>query len=574
MSAIAEFDVVDESLKFAPVSSDLIDGLIGQYQSMRRQIDEIAAFITPRLSGGAIDYFVEGNRNDDRGRSTLTSSAVQLFEVEGAVAALNAAYWSKALALTDVLDAMPQKRRTEWHTQIMNPRGIKKPRRSWDTGPVEWEQPPIPDFEESVVRDTIMGLLNMRSQFLAERVDGIFRGLSGEHVTNAPEAFGKRMIISRVLTCYDTVDSCRAGLINDLRCVIAKFMGRDEPGYRSSEILVKSCRARRGEWVEIDGGAMRMRVYKVGTAHLEVHPDMAWRLNCVLAQLHPLAIPAEFRQRPKKKLKSFDLIKRPLPQKVIEWLASMEQATRRVPESERNEWRDVGFRYIPFSRKFRGAIDETSDTAREVAQVLEAIGGAKQPEGHWLFDYDPSAVLDEIVVSGCIPDQRAHQFYPTPVALARVLVDMAEIGEAHSVLEPSAGHGGLADLLPKGRTTCVEIAALNAKVLEAKGHSVTQADFLQLDSSLLEFDRIVMNPPFSDGRAEAHTRHAIDMLAPGGRLVAILPSGMRGRDLPGVACTWSAPMSNQFPGVSVDVVLLTADKAMGNLDGMRREVEA
>lgn len=556
-SPIAEFAVVDDTPFFAPASTDMIDGLIGQYQSMRRQVEEIGEYIVPRLAGGAIDYFLDGNRNDERGRNSLDRSAAQLFEVEGAIAALNAAYWSKALALTDVLDAMPQKRRDEWNEQIRNPRGKKKPKPSWDKSPVEWEQQPIPDFEESVVRDTIMGLLNMRSQFLAERVDGIFRGLSGTHVTNAPEAFGKRMIIANVLSSYGSTDSSRCGLINDLRCVIAKFMGRDEPSWNSSDRLVRHGLARRGQWVDIDGGALRMRVYMVGTAHLEVHPDMAWRLNCVLAQLHPLAIPAEFRQKPKKKLRSFELLKRPLPHRVLEVLARLKEAYRRLPESERRDFRDNGMRVIKNSRSVP---DELSDIGREVAQVLAAIGGAKQPEGHWLFDYEPTDVIAEIAASGCIPDQRAHQFYPTPPALARVLADMAEIGDGHTVLEPSAGQGGLADLLPKERTDCIEVAELNAKVLEAKGHKVTVADFLALHTNRKLYDRIVMNPPFSDGRAEAHTRHAADMLAPGGRLVAILPSGMRGKDIPGLACTWSAPMSGQFPGVSIDVVLLRADK--------------
>ena len=129
------------------------------------------------------------------------------------------------------------------------------------------------------------------------------------------------------------------------------------------------------------------------------------------------------------------------------------------------------------------------------------------------------------------------------------------------MLEPSAGQGGLADLLPKERTLCIEVAALNCKVLEAKGHRVAQADFINFaESTGSRFDRIVMNPPFSDGRAEAHTRAAASLLRPGGRLVAILPSGMRGKDIPGFTCTWSAPMSGQFPGVSVDVVILRADR--------------
>lgn len=557
MKAYEDFQVVEDTPFFAPASTDMIDGLVSQYQAMRRQIGEIAGFITPRLDGGAIGYFLDGNKDDDRGRNSMSMSARQLFDEAGAVAALNAAYWSKALALTDVLDAMPQKRRDEWNAQIRNPRGIAKPRRAWDKGPVEWEQPPIPDFEETTVRDTIMGMLNMRSQFLAERVDGIFRGLSGQHVTNAPEAFGKRMIIANVLTSYGTVDHTKSGLINDLRCVIAKFMGRDEPSYRSSDAIVARCRLHRGEWIDIDGGALRMRVYAIGTAHLEVHPDMAWRLNCILSQLHPLAIPAEFRQRPKKKLRKFELLKKPLPSAVVEILASMEESTESVPKEQRTDWRQSGIRRVRNTRVFRTGSQEARDAAE---LVLAAIGGAKQAQGHWLFDYEPSDVIGEIVASGCIPDQRAHQFYPTPAALARVLVDMAQIGDGHTILEPSAGQGGLADLLPKERTTCVEVAELNAKVLEAKGHRVERADFLSLDAQAHQFDRIVMNPPFSDGRAEAHTRHAADMLAPGGRLVAILPSGMRGRDIPGLACSWSKPMANQFPGVSIEVVLLQADR--------------
>ena len=189
-------------------------------------------------AGAAVPYFLEGNV-ENSGRWAPSVSA--LFDRKGAIAALNSTYWSKALALTDVLDLMPQKRRTEWHDTI--------------------QQHKCPEFEEETVRNTIMDLLHMRQQFLAERVDGIFRGLSGEHVTNAPEAFGKRMIIARVLTPYDTVEHSTAGLINDLRAVVAKFMGRDAPGYQASEHLVRQLRGRWGEWVSIDGGALRIRLY-------------------------------------------------------------------------------------------------------------------------------------------------------------------------------------------------------------------------------------------------------------------------------------------------------------------------
>lgn len=531
------FDVVLEETFFAPVTSDVFATLVGQYQHMRTRIEELADLVAGE-AGAAVPYFLEGNV-ENSGRWVPSVSA--LFDRKGAIAALNSTYWSKALALTDVLDLMPQKRRTEWHETIREQK--------------------CPEFEEETVRNTIMDLLHMRQQFLAERVDGIFRGLSGEHVTNAPEAFGKRMIIARVLTCYDTVEHSTAGLINDLRAVVAKFMGRDEPKYDASENLVRRLKGRWGEWVNVDGGALRVRLYKKGTAHMEVHPDMAWRLNQILAHLYPLAIPAQFRERPRRKAKDVPLIQRPLSFHVLAILGGVKSAREKV-----NDWPE---RYTSVRNTIvLGDSHKPSTQAmQEAADVLASIGGAQVPSsrGWWEFDYDPIDVINEIVVTGCVPDQRAHQFYPTPAALAQRVVEMADIGPDHQCLEPSAGMGGLADFMPVDRTTCVEISGLHRKVLESKGFSVVWSDFLPwADGRVSEsktFDRIVMNPPFDQGRWAAHIDHAAPLLRPGGRLVAILPSGAKSRDvLPGFRKEWHGPFDNQFPGASVSVVVLVADK--------------
>lgn len=535
----AELDLLDADTEadfFAPVSTDAISSMVAQYDAIRGRIEQIAAVVTGEMAS-AISYFLDGNA--DSNSRWAAPSVERLFEPAGAVAALNAAYWSKALALTDVLDLMPQKRRDEWNKSIM--------------------ERTTPDFTEDTVRNTLADLINMRAKFFAERVDGIFRGLSGEHVTNAPQGFGKRMIIARVLNEYGHVEYSRTGLINDLRAVIARFMGRDEPKYSASEPLIYALKGRWGEWVDVDGGALRIRLYKKGTAHLEVHPDMAWRLNQILASLYPLAIPPEFRAKPKRRVREFDLIRKPLPFQVVEALACMEPARERTGDG----FRGVQFRDIPKSRQFR--YTASKDAIPEAERALEAIGGVKQPGGHFLFDYEPGEVLNEIVVSGCIPDHRSHQFYPTPRRLAERLVELAGIDDCHTVLEPSAGQGGLADLLPKERTTCVEVSELHCKVLEAKGLRPIWADFLEWSehhTTTERFDRIVMNPPFSEGRWQAHLEHAASMLAPGGRLVAILPSGAKNRDglLPGFAKEWHGPFDGEFAGTSVSVVMLAANR--------------
>lgn len=541
VSLVSGDDFLDEF--FAPSSTDMVDGLVGQYRQARERIAAVAQFAEGDTCKAVIGYFLSGNANEDRGRLSMQMSAAQMFQEDGAVAALNAAYWSKALDLTDVYDAMPQARREEWNKVI--------------------REQTAPEFEETVVRDTLVGLLNSRAKFLAERVDGIFRALSGEHVTNSPGAFRNRMIVANLVTSYGTTAWERVGFINDLRCVIAKFMGREEPKWDASSSVVDFARReRRGEWVTLDGGALRLRAYKCGTAHLEVHPDMAWRLNCVLAHLHPLAIPPEFRAKPKKQSKSFVMMGRPLPFAVVALLASMEKAYVFTENTGPDAWRNK-YRRSEIKNAVQFHSGAVSPARKEAERVLAYLGGVKvnnERGGEYFeFDFHPGDAIKEVAASGCLPDQKAHQYYPTPEGLAQVAVDMAQIGPHHECLEPSAGTGSLADLMPKTVTTCVEISPLHCKVLEAKGFNVAQSDFLKWESAY-KFDRIVMNPPFASGRWQLHIEHAVSLLRKGGRLVAILPASAKNKDvLPGLKKTWSRVFENEFAGTSVDVVILLAE---------------
>ena len=115
---------------------------------------------------------------------------------------------------------------------------------------------------------------------------------------------------------------------------IAKFMGRDEPKHNATNDVVKVARRNSGQWMSVDGGAMRIRVYIKGTAHLEIHPDMAWRLNMILASLYPMAIPAEFRTKPQKKAKEYSLFTRPLPFSVLSLLGSLDYAYEHIGEGK------------------------------------------------------------------------------------------------------------------------------------------------------------------------------------------------------------------------------------------------
>lgn len=126
-------------------------------------------------------------------------------------------------------------------------------------------------------------------------------------------------------------------------------------------------------------------------------------------------------------------------------------------------------------------------------------------------------------------------FFPTPVATASRMADLARISKGDRVLEPSAGNGNLADAAKaKGAEVDVlEISSQLRDILTAKGYNVVGYDF-EAFTPEEKYDAVIMNPPFGSGtnRLDSlHIQRAFDMLKPGGRLVAIAGEGVFiGRD--------------------------------------------
>lgn len=494
-----------------------LDALLSEYRKKKEDIIRIAGYVAGEAD--VMHYFVDGSRVE---YGTSSFSVYSVFEQAPALRALDASYWAKAMALISVLDLMPADRRNEWEKQIREHK--------------------CPEFEPSTVKATLETFLANRGMYFAERVDGLFRALSGEHVTNAPEAFGKRMILARVLDCYGYINHEQAKYLHDLRCVIAKFMGRDEPAWRMTSHDLDQIRKNElfGDWQLFDGGAFKMRIYKKGTAHMEVHPDIAWRLNQVLAWMHPSAIPANFRKKPKKLLKEVPLAQELVPFQVLKEI----MAGRPNREGDRLSF-------------FAG--DKPS---KRTCEVLQYLGGTPQGTIDWAFDYRVTEVIDTLIRTGQVPETKSHQFYPTCEELASMVVDLADIGENDLCLEPEAGMGGIAMFMPPDRTTCVEISKLHCKVLEAKGFNTVCDDFLNWEPTH-RFNRVCMNPPFNEGRDIGHLKRALELLTEDGKLVAILPATHRGRTLvEGWHHEWSQVYTGRFEGTGVSVALVTMTRSL------------
>jgi len=205
-----------------------------------------------------------------------------------------------------------------------------------------------------------------------------------------------------------------------------------------------------------------------------------------------------------------------------------------------------------------------------VMKVIKNCGGEwrRGPQCH-VFGGDPRAKLGLTLATGvAMDDKKTFQFFPTPPGLANIIAIRAHV-RGCSVLEPSAGHGALVKAcIAEGanRVAMVELNPDNLPYLksvakDAQGKAaccIHIADFLTLTPAnapighRCQFERIVMNPPFTKGQDLKHIAHAVThWLRPGGELAAVLlphtdeeisqalDGGRHGHESPNDQCSWT-----------------------------------
>ena len=167
-----------------------------------------------------------------------------------------------------------------------------------------------------------------------------------------------------------------------------------------------------------------------------------------------------------------------------------------------------------------------------VNEILGAMGGkwTRKIKAH-VFDDDPTARLEEVLLTGEIISPQDYGCFYTPPDRAQRVVELANIKPGMVVLEPSAGQGAIADEIIKiCPVDCIEILPENCRILLDKGHIAVMGDFLALPLESC-YDRICMNPPFAPRQIEIdHVLHAWKFLKPGGRLVSIMSAGVLFRE--------------------------------------------
>lgn len=185
-------------------------------------------------------------------------------------------------------------------------------------------------------------------------------------------------------------------------------------------------------------------------------------------------------------------------------------------------------------------------TYLEVKKAIELIGG-KWKGGKvfgFVFDKDPTELIQQIASGVKRNIKKEFQFYGTPEKLCNILCEHAfdpYRNKSINILEPSAGQGAIIDSILKwfdteamhlqiNEITAIEYMAENHQILIDKYSdndkiNILNMDFLEYDEYINYFDVVIANPPFSKAQDIKHFYKMYEVCKPDGIIVSIMSNG-------------------------------------------------
>jgi hypothetical protein len=165
---------------------------------------------------------------------------------------------------------------------------------------------------------------------------------------------------------------------------------------------------------------------------------------------------------------------------------------------------------------------------QEVAKSLELIGG-KWKGGKvfgFVFQTDPTDLLDQIANGEKRNLKKEFQFFATPEKLADELVYLADLKNHDTICEPSCGQGAIIKAINKvcnAVPDCYELMDVNRSILANSGlkYNLVGFDFLEVVNKPKTYSKIIANPPFTKNQDIDHLREMYKILSKNGRLVCI-----------------------------------------------------
>ena len=162
----------------------------------------------------------------------------------------------------------------------------------------------------------------------------------------------------------------------------------------------------------------------------------------------------------------------------------------------------------------------------DIKKALELIGG-KWKGGKiagFVFVTDPTDLLKQISNGEQRNLKKEFQFFATPEKLADELVEIAELEQHDTILEPGAGQGAIIKAINKVCNVipdCFELMDINIEILNKSDlrFNLIDKDFFDHNDKI--YSKIIANPPFTKNQDIDHLKEMYEVLGRGGRLVCV-----------------------------------------------------
>lgn len=153
----------------------------------------------------------------------------------------------------------------------------------------------VPELTAANIEATFGQLYEARGDMFERGVLQCFRRLSWDYKTNQPFKFGKRVIVTGLMT-GGYAGSRATNELDDLMRVFHVLDGQPEADHRNGmHALISGARHERRR--EAENAYLHLRWFKNGNGHATFkRPDLVDKLNLILAKHYPAALAAERRR--------------------------------------------------------------------------------------------------------------------------------------------------------------------------------------------------------------------------------------------------------------------------------------
>ena len=181
--------------------------------------------------------------------------------------------WRDLMLKSGMLSLMDAQARTQWYQNL--------------------EDGDLPAISEANILSTFEQLHQSKADVFEQGIINVFKGLSWDYKTNNPCFFGKKIIISNLVTHnrwgYSLTWGFRRDQLADLERMLFLLDGKLIPDNRGdiSMHLMEHIRDNPGKGV-YDDAYFTIRYFQKGTAHLTFkRPELVERMNDIIAKHYP-----------------------------------------------------------------------------------------------------------------------------------------------------------------------------------------------------------------------------------------------------------------------------------------------